>query len=63
MKHYTNKANTKQWLLTASIDGNLVDFETIIEQENEPDFWTCYDLAQDHGCDFFHVEQLETEAI
>ena len=62
MKHYTSKqTNNNQWLLTASIDGDMVDFETIIEQEKEPDFWQCYDIAQKHNCEFFHIEQLELD--
>ena len=64
MKSYTTKPETtKQWILTASIDGNMVDYEEIIESENEPDFWTCYNIAYDHGCDFFSIEELETEVI
>lgn len=58
MKHYTDNKET-QWLLVASTDGNMVDYEEIIISEEEPDFWTCYEIAEKHGCGFFHVEQLE----
>lgn len=49
----------KRWRLTASRDGNEIDFETVLESETEPDFWTCYDLAAAHGCDFFDVEEVQ----
>ena len=45
----------KKWIFTASIDGNLINYETIIESDTEPDFWTCYNLAAEHGCSFFDV--------
>ena len=62
MKHYTTEETTKkQWILTASIDGNMVDYEEIIESDTEPDFWECYTIAEKHGCEFFHVCELETE--
>lgn len=47
----------KKWYLTASTDGNMIDFETIIESDTEPDFWTCYDLAASHECEFFSVTE------
>jgi len=53
----------KKWLLTASTDGIDVDFEAIIESESEPDFWTCYELAEAHGCTFFHIDELEAEDV
>lgn len=48
----------KKWRLTASVNGVLIDFETLIESETEPDFWTCYDLAREYDCDFFTVEEV-----
>lgn len=63
MKHYrSTKTAKKEYLLTASTDGINIDYEEIIESENEPDFWTCYEKATAHGCDFFHVQELETIA-
>ncbi len=47
-----------KWLLTASIDGVDIDFETVIESEKEPDFWTCYDLADEHGCLLWSLEPI-----
>ena len=48
----------KTWILTASIDGIGIDYEEIIESENEPDFWTLYNKAAEHNCDFFTVDEL-----
>lgn len=60
IKHYTTEpANKKQWLLTASVDGNIIDYEEIIESDTEPDYWTAYTIAEEHGCEFFTVEELE----
>ena len=58
MRHYTD-IKENQWLLVASTDGNMVDYEEIIISDEEPDFWMCYEIAEKHGCEFFHVEQLE----
>lgn len=48
----------KKWELTASTDGNMIDYSEIIESETEPDFWTCYNIASAHGCEFFTVEEI-----
>lgn len=58
MRHYTD-SNKRQWRLIASIDGINVDYEEIIESEEEPDFWTCEIIAEDHMCDFWYIEELE----
>lgn len=49
----------KKWILTASTDGIDIDYEEIITSEQEPDFWDCYTKAQEHGCDFFTVNEME----
>lgn len=49
----------KKWLLTASRDGINVDYETIIESDTEPDFWTCYELADAAGCTLWSVDEME----
>lgn len=49
----------KKWILTASRDGNNVDFEKIIESETEPGFWECYELADAAGCLFWSVDEME----
>ena len=48
----------KKWRLAACRNGEWIDFETIIESETEPDFWTCYDIAAAHGCDYFIVSEV-----
>ncbi len=53
----------KYWLLTASADANLVDYEEIMQSETEPDFWTCYELAEAHGCEFFHIDEINAEDV
>lgn len=55
---YMEVLNMKNWRLTASRDGVWIDFKTIIESETEPDFWTCYDIAAAHGCDYFTVSEV-----
>jgi len=49
----------KKWILTASIDGNNIDFELIIESNTEPGFWECYEIAQENNCDFFSINEFE----
>ena len=51
----------KKWIIDGSIDGNMLDFSEIVESEKEPDFWECYEIAQNHNCDFFTVTELEEE--
>lgn len=48
----------KKWLLVCSADAVEIDYETIIESETEPDFWTCYDIAEEHSCSWFYVEEV-----
>lgn len=49
----------RRWLLTCSIDGVNIDYEAILESPEEPDFWTCYNLAEDHGCSFWSLDRWE----
>ena len=46
-----------KWLLTCSKDAIDIDFETIIESDTEPDFWECDSIAQEHGCDWWFVDE------
>lgn len=48
----------KKWLLTCSIDAVCVDFETVLFSEEEPWFWTCDEIAQANGCDFWTICEL-----
>ena len=52
----------KKWLLTCSKDGTEIDYDRVIESETEPDFWTCYNLAAEHGCEIFTIDELEEVA-
>ena len=52
------KKNIKKWLLTASVDAISIDFETVLFSETEPEFWTCYYIAESNNCVFFSVEEL-----
>lgn len=47
----------KKWVLTASKDAIDIDYMAILESEKEPDFWTCYELAEKHGCIYFTIEE------
>lgn len=51
----------KKWELTASTDGNMIDYSEILEAEMEPDFWICYEIAAAHGCEFFSVSEVLPE--
>jgi len=48
----------KTYLLTCSVDGNMVDYEEIIKADSEPDFWTQYEIAEKHGCSFFNCIEI-----
>ena len=49
----------KRYLLTCSVDAVGVDFEQEITATEEPDFWTCYEIAAAHGCEWFTLEEVE----
>jgi hypothetical protein len=49
----------RTWRLTCSIDADNIDYEEIITSETEPDYWTCYAIAEDHGCEFFNVTEVQ----
>ena len=51
----------KKWILTCSTDAIDIDFEEVIESENEPDFWTCQNMADAHGCGYWYCEELKGE--
>ena len=48
-----------KWRIICSRDADEIDYEEIISSEAEPDFWTCHDIAEKHGCDYFIVEMVE----
>lgn len=47
-----------KWILECSTDGITVDFSLEIYSKNEPDFWTCYDLAATNFCQFFTISKI-----
>ena len=48
----------KRYELVCSRDGVGIDCFVTIEAECEPGFWTCYNIAAEHGCDFFTLEEV-----
>ncbi len=52
--HFMNK-----WRIICSRDAVEIDYEEIISSEAEPDFWTCHEIAEKHGCAFFDVNMVE----
>lgn len=51
----------KKWLLTCSVDANTVDYDEIIESENEPGYWECNEIANAHGCPWWYCEEYDEE--
>lgn len=52
----------KAWYLECSKDADMIDFETVIYSEEEPDFLTCYNLAEAHDCPWFTISEEEDPA-
>lgn len=48
-----------KYILTMSRDAISIFKEITIEADQEPDFWSCYDLAQKNGCDYFSLDLLQ----
>lgn len=48
----------KTFLLTCSIDGINIDYETTINAEQEPSFWDCYEIATVHGCELWSLSEI-----
>lgn len=53
----------KRWLLTCSVDADLVDYDEIIESDEEPGFWTCNDIAEAHGCPWWDICELDDDDV
>lgn len=49
----------KKWLLTCSVDAVDIDYDEIIESESEPDFWTCNNIADEHSCSWWIIEEYK----
>ena len=50
-----------KWILTCSIDAVDVDYDEIIESDEEPGFWDCQEIAEAHGCDFWSLNEYDEE--
>ena len=51
--------NMHTWRFACSIDADNIDYKETITCETEPDYWTCYAIAESHGCEFFDVQEVE----
>lgn len=47
-----------KWLLDCSIDASMIDYSEVLESDLEPDFWTCYDIANEHRCEFWTLSEF-----
>ena len=45
----------RKWYLIMSVDADTIAYKEVIISECEPDFWTCYKIAECHGCPYFTV--------
>lgn len=48
-----------KWLIECSRDAVNVDYSEIFESNIRPGEWECYDIANDHGCEFWTVSEFE----
>lgn len=48
-----------KYILTMSRDAISIFKEITIEAEQEPDFWQCYELAQENECNYFSLDLLQ----
>ena len=46
-----------KWLIECSTDGDMVDYAEIIEAEEEPGFWECQEIAEEHGCELWCLNE------
>ena len=49
----------RKWILMCSTDADLVDYDEVIESEDEPGFWDCYEIAAAHGCPYFSIYEYD----
>lgn len=48
----------KKWYIVCSKDAIDIDYEEIIESENEPEFWELYEIAEKHDCEWFACDEI-----
>lgn len=51
----------KKWYVACSKDAAEIDYEEVIESENEPGFWELYEIAENNNCEWFTCNELEGE--
>lgn len=51
----------RQWRLLCSVDAVGIDYETTLEDENEPHWLTCQNIAEEHGCTWWTLEEVTSE--
>lgn len=49
----------ENYLITASVDGVNVDFETEVQSTTKPDYYDVYNLCMEHDCPLFYVSKLD----
>lgn len=49
----------ENYLITASVDGVDIDFETKLQSIDKPDYYYVADLCMEHDCPFFYVSKLD----
>ncbi len=49
----------RKWRIVCSVDADDIDYEEVIYSDDEPDYWTCYNIAVSHGCQYFDVTEIE----
>ena len=54
------KNKMRIWHLICSIDADNIDYEEDIVSDTEPDYWTCYNIAISHNCEYFEIIETET---
>ena len=47
----------KKFRLTCSVDAVEIDYEEIIVVEKEPSWRTCEEIANEHGCKWWSIEE------
>lgn len=51
----------RRWRLICSVDAVGIDYETILEDDNEPHWTTCQTIAEAHGCTWWTLEEVTNE--
>ena len=52
----------RAFYLECSADAIDIDYSEVIYSEIEPDFWTCEDTAEAHGCEYWTLDEEQDAA-